>query len=171
VCGGNAHTISLVTRCNALTVLRALPYVPTGSQLVLLLRRQSGCPFAAYPFVWQYSRWLHSGGPSWEQVRDPPGRPRRRSRRVSKGVERPLGSWWHPWSGEQQSVAPADAVAVSVREWSDLSVAGGTRGVQSSRASPPHMPREDGRVHTADSSITNLADALSLLSMWRLSKP
>jgi hypothetical protein len=67
--------------------------------------------------------------------------------------------------------APADAVAVSVREWSDLSVAGGTRGVESSRASPPHMPREDGRVHTADSSITNLADALSLLSMWRLSKP
>jgi hypothetical protein len=43
--------------------------------------------------------------------------------------------------------------------------------VSSSRASPPHRPREDGLDHPADTSITHLAAALALLSRWRLSKP
>jgi hypothetical protein len=43
--------------------------------------------------------------------------------------------------------------------------------LESSRASPPHRPREDGLAHPADSSRTNLAAALGLLSRWRLSKP
>jgi hypothetical protein len=43
--------------------------------------------------------------------------------------------------------------------------------VESSRASPPHSPREDGLDHPADTSISNLAAALALLSRWRLSKP
>jgi hypothetical protein len=33
------------------------------------------------------------------------------------------------------------------------------------------MPREDGLTHPADTSRSNLAAALSLLSRWRLSKP
>ena len=41
---------------------------------------------------------------------------------------------------------------------------------QSSRASPPYRPREDGLAHPADPSRTNLAAALDLLSTWRLSK-
>jgi hypothetical protein len=43
--------------------------------------------------------------------------------------------------------------------------------VESSRASPPHRLREDGLIHPADTSRTNLAAALRLLSRWRLSKP
>jgi hypothetical protein len=35
----------------------------------------------------------------------------------------------------------------------------------------PHRPREGGLAHTADTSSTNLAAALSLLSRWRRSKP
>jgi hypothetical protein len=45
------------------------------------------------------------------------------------------------------------------------------RPVESSRASPPHRPREDELGHPADTSRTNLAAALGLLSRWRLSKP
>jgi hypothetical protein len=40
--------------------------------------------------------------------------------------------------------------------------------VESSRASPPHRPREEGH-NSADTSRTNLAYALGLLSRWRLS--
>ena len=43
--------------------------------------------------------------------------------------------------------------------------------VESSRASPAHMPREDGFAHPADTSRSNLAAALALLSRLRLSKP
>jgi hypothetical protein len=38
--------------------------------------------------------------------------------------------------------------------------------VESSRASPPLRPREDGLNHPADTLRTNLADALALLSRW-----
>jgi hypothetical protein len=38
-------------------------------------------------------------------------------------------------------------------------------------ASPPHKQLEDGLVQPAAASRTNLADALALLSRWRLSKP
>jgi hypothetical protein len=41
---------------------------------------------------------------------------------------------------------------------------------ESSRAWPPHRPREDGLAHPADTSRSNLAAALGLLSRW-LSKP
>jgi hypothetical protein len=41
----------------------------------------------------------------------------------------------------------------------------------SSRASPPHRPREDGLIHPADTSRTNLASVLGLLPSWRLAKP
>jgi hypothetical protein len=34
----------------------------------------------------------------------------------------------------------------------------------------PHRPREDGLAHPADASRSSLADALALLSKWRLSK-
>jgi hypothetical protein len=40
-----------------------------------------------------------------------------------------------------------------------------------SRVSPPYRPKEDGLAYPADTSRTNLANALSLLSTWRLSKP
>jgi hypothetical protein len=43
--------------------------------------------------------------------------------------------------------------------------------VEGSRASPPHRPREDWLAHCADTSRTNRAAALALLSRWRLSKP
>jgi hypothetical protein len=36
--------------------------------------------------------------------------------------------------------------------------------VESSRASPPHRPRDDGLAHPADSSRSNLASTLGLLS-------
>jgi hypothetical protein len=39
-----------------------------------------------------------------------------------------------------------------------------TAPVESSRASPPHRPRENRLAHSADTSRSNLADALSLLS-------
>jgi hypothetical protein len=43
--------------------------------------------------------------------------------------------------------------------------------VLGSRASPPHVPREEGLAHPADPSRSNLAAALGLLSRWRLSQP
>jgi hypothetical protein len=43
--------------------------------------------------------------------------------------------------------------------------------VESSRASPYYMPREDGLAHPADSSRSNPANALGVLSRRRLSKP
>jgi hypothetical protein len=40
------------------------------------------------------------------------------------------------------------------------------------RASPPHRPRENGLVHPADTSRSNLAAAaLARVSRWRLSEP
>jgi hypothetical protein len=42
--------------------------------------------------------------------------------------------------------------------------------VESSSASPPHRPREEGLTHPADPSRSNLAAALALLSRWRPSK-
>jgi hypothetical protein len=44
------------------------------------------------------------------------------------------------------------------------------RPVESSRASPPHRPREDRLTHHAATSRTNLATALGRVSRW-LSKP
>jgi hypothetical protein len=38
--------------------------------------------------------------------------------------------------------------------------------VEGGRASPPHRPREGGLAHPADTSRSNLADALGLLSRW-----
>jgi hypothetical protein len=52
-----------------------------------------------------------------------------------------------------------------------VSVASSSGPVEGSRASPTHRPREDGLTHPADTSRSNLADALGLLSSWRLSKP
>jgi hypothetical protein len=43
--------------------------------------------------------------------------------------------------------------------------------VESSRASPPRMPREDGLTHPAATSRSNLASALDPLSRWRHSLP
>jgi hypothetical protein len=43
--------------------------------------------------------------------------------------------------------------------------------VESCRASPPHRPREDALAHPADTSRSNRAAALGLLSRRRLSKP
>jgi hypothetical protein len=43
--------------------------------------------------------------------------------------------------------------------------------MESSRASPPHRPREEGLAHPADTSRPNLAAALGLLSGRRLSSP
>jgi hypothetical protein len=43
--------------------------------------------------------------------------------------------------------------------------------VESIGASPPHSPSEVWLAHPADTSRPNLADALGLLSRWRLSKP
>jgi hypothetical protein len=43
--------------------------------------------------------------------------------------------------------------------------------MESSRAPPPHRPREDGLADPAGTSRSNLAAALGLLSRWRLSKP
>ena len=42
---------------------------------------------------------------------------------------------------------------------------------ESSRASPPHRALENELARPADTSRTNLADALGLLSSWRLSNP
>ena len=39
---------------------------------------------------------------------------------------------------------------------------------ESSRAAPPHRPREDRLAHPADTSRPNLAHALGLFSRWRL---
>jgi hypothetical protein len=41
--------------------------------------------------------------------------------------------------------------------------------VESSRASPPRRPREDGLAYQADTSRPDLAYVLGLLSRWRLS--
>jgi hypothetical protein len=41
--------------------------------------------------------------------------------------------------------------------------------VESSGMFPPHRPRENGHAHPADTSRSNLASALGLLSRWRLS--
>ena len=43
--------------------------------------------------------------------------------------------------------------------------------MESSRASSPRGLLEDGLAHRADTSRSNLAAALALLSRWRLSKP
>ena len=54
---------------------------------------------------------------------------------------------------------------------SDELVASRTAGFHpvEGRASPPHRAREDALDHLAETSITNLADALGVLSRWRLS--
>ena len=46
-----------------------------------------------------------------------------------------------------------------------------TQVSSSPRASPLHRPRADGLAHPVETSRTNLAAALGLLSSWRLSKP
>jgi hypothetical protein len=42
--------------------------------------------------------------------------------------------------------------------------------VEGNRALPPHRPREDGFARPADTSRSNRASPLGLLSRWRLSK-
>jgi hypothetical protein len=48
---------------------------------------------------------------------------------------------------------------------------GSSAGGGGCRASPFHVPREDGPAHPDATSRTNLAAASGLLSTWRLSKP
>jgi hypothetical protein len=53
--------------------------------------------------------------------------------------------------------------------WGFHSSAGGA--AESSRAWPPHRPREDELTHPADTSRSDLAVPSALLLRWRLSKP
>jgi hypothetical protein len=76
--------------------------------------------------------------------------------------------------GERHTTPLPPAAHVQFRGLVTTNLSGsGSSGeaVESSRASPPHRSREDRLTHPADTSRSNLAAALALLSRWRVSKP
>jgi hypothetical protein len=91
-------------------------------------------------------------------------RPARRHQRQPRGVLdppracRPGGSCfrWDEPSADTKLLCTTRAQGVGFPE----------APVESSRASPLHRRREDGRTHPADPSISNLASTLGVLSRW-----
>ena len=73
------------------------------------------------------------------------------------------GARVHP--GLHRRVAPAGTSPVAV----GCGASASSSPVGSSRGWEPHMPREDGLTHPADTSRSNLASALSVL--WRRQNP
>jgi hypothetical protein len=83
---------------------------------------------------------------------------------------------WAAWIAPRppaRAAAPAHAAAPAAHCSTDEGQVGfrfPAAPVEDSRASPPHRPREDRLTHPADTSRSNIAEALGLLSRWRLSK-